>query len=33
MDGVKAEIETRFAANLERVRHLVDVYQRAAAGP
>jgi hypothetical protein len=30
---VKADIETRFAANLERVRHLVDVYQGAAAGP
>jgi len=30
---VKIEIETRFAANLERVRHLVDVYQREAAGP
>jgi len=30
---MKAEIETRFAANLERVRHLVDVYQGGAAGP
>jgi len=29
---VKAEIETRFAANLERVRHLVDAYQGAADG-
>lgn len=30
---MKAEIETRFAANLERVQHLMDVYQGAAAGP
>jgi hypothetical protein len=33
ISGVKAEIETRFAANLERVQHLMDVYQGAAAGP
>jgi hypothetical protein len=30
---VKADIESRFAENLERVRHLVDVYQGTAAGP
>ncbi|MFS8071293.1 MAG: hypothetical protein ACMG6S_33405 [Byssovorax sp.] len=30
---MKAEIETRFAANLERVQHLVDAYQGAAVGP
>jgi hypothetical protein len=30
---VKAEIETRFAANLERVRHLMEAYEGAAAGP
>jgi len=32
MGSVRPEIEARFAANLERVRHLVDVYQGAAAG-
>lgn len=31
--AVKAEIESRFAANLERVRHLVGVYQSAVPGP
>lgn len=30
---MKAEIESRFAENLERVKHLVDVYQNAATGP
>lgn len=30
--SVKTEIETRFAANMDRVQHLVEVYQSAATG-
>jgi hypothetical protein len=30
---MKPEIESRFTENLDRVKHLVDVYQAAASGP